>query len=189
MKLPAKIVLWLLPVFLTACTHKQQTQVQPLAPPVEDNPPPPPSTAPVNLPPPVATIPTEPTKTAPTLPPKPPAKHKKKPGNTPATATPANGSAPTQEAANPAPNPGVPAVGQLSSGDPADFRKETEDSIASIEHGLNGITRTLSDSEQKTADHIREFLKQAKAALASGDMDGAHTLAAKAKILLDELTQ
>jgi outer membrane biosynthesis protein TonB len=183
MKLPAKIVLALLPVFLTACNHKtQQAQVQPLAPPVEVNPPPPPSTAPVNLPPPVATIPPEPTKTAPTVATKPPGRRKKNKNNNAASA------APVQEAANPAPNPGVSAIGQLSSGDPADFRKETEDTIAATERGLNGITRTLSDTEQKTADHIRDFLKQAKTALASGDVDGAHTLAAKAKILLQELT-
>ncbi len=47
----------------------------------------------------------------------------------------------------------------------------------------------LSDPEQKTADHIREFLKQARAALASGDVEGAHTLAAKAQVLLAELTK
>ncbi len=186
MKLPAKIVLGLLPLFLTACIHKtQQAQVQPMAPPVEDNPPPPPSTAPVNLPPPVATIPTETTKNAPTVATKPPGKHKKNKNSNGATTN----SAPTEVAANPAPNPGVSAIGQLSSGDPADFRKETEDSIAATERGLNGITRTLNDAEQKTADHLREYLKQAKAALASGDVDGAHTLAAKAKVLLQELTQ
>ena len=185
MKLPAKIVIWLLPLFLTACHKTQQAQVQPLAPPVEDNPPPPPLTAPVNLPPPEVTIPSEPTKTAPTLPPKPPPKHKKKNNSSPAPTT-AN-PAPTQEAANP--NPGVSAIGQLSSGDPEDFKKETEDSIAATERGLNGITRTLDDAEQKTVEHIRDFLKQAKVALSSGDVDGAHTLAAKAKVLLEELTQ
>ncbi len=187
MKLPAKIVVWLLPLFLSACHKQQQAQVQPLAPPVEDNPPPAPSTAPVNLPPPVVTIPTEPTKNAPTPPTKPPAKHKKpKPTeNTPAS----NANGGTQEAANPAPNPGVSAIGQLSSGDPADFKKETEDMIAATEHGLNGITRTLNDTEKKTADQIREDLKEAKGALTTGDVDGAHTLAEKAKVLLQELTQ
>jgi hypothetical protein len=195
MKLPAKIVIWLLPLFLSACHKTQQAQVQPLAPPVEDNPPPPPSTAPVNLPPPVVTIPTEPTKNAPTPPAKPPAKHKKpKTSDTTTTATAsttggsANG-ATTQEAANPAPNPGVSAIGQLSSADPADFKKETENLIASTEHGLSSITRTLNDTEQKTADQIREDLKEAKDALTSGDVDGAHTLAEKAKVLLQELTQ
>jgi outer membrane biosynthesis protein TonB len=193
MKLPAKIVMGLLPFFLIACHKTQQAQVQPLAPPVEDNPPSPPSTAPVNLPPPVVTIPPEPTKNAPTPPTKPPAKHKKPKtkDNTPAnTNTPAaNTNGTTEEAANPAPNPGVSAIGQLSSGDPADYKKETEDMIASTEHGLAGITRTLNDTEQKTADQIREDLKEAKEALASGDVDGAHTLAEKAKVLLAELTQ
>ncbi|HEX4029295.1 MAG TPA: hypothetical protein VHX20_02980 [Terracidiphilus sp.] len=91
-----------------------------------------------------------------------------------------------EEAANP--NPGVSAIGQLSSGDPASYRQDTAKLIDSTERGLNGITRPLSDSEQKTAGQIREFLKQAKVAMASGDMDGAHTLAAKASVLLKELT-
>jgi outer membrane biosynthesis protein TonB len=185
MKLPAKIVVWLLPLFLSAC-HRQQAVVQPLAPPVVDNPPPPPSTTPVNLPPPVVTIPPEPTKTAPTPPPpKPSTKHKKQKSTPPANT--ANGT--TEEAANPAPNPGVSAIGQLSSGDPAGYKKETEDLIATTDHGLSGITRTLNDTERKIADLIREDLKEAKEALASGDVDGAHTLAEKAKVLLQELTQ
>jgi len=62
-------------------------------------------------------------------------------------------------------------------------------SIAATERGLNAITRKLSDQEQKTAAQIREFLKQARAALNSGDVDGAHTLAAKAKVLLGELSR
>jgi hypothetical protein len=100
----------------------------------------------------------------------------------------------TQEAANAPevaanPNPGVSAISELSLGDAANLRSQTEDSIATIERGLNGINRTLSDPEQKIADQIREFLKQAKAALASGDVEGAHTLAAKAKVLLEELTK
>ena len=36
---------------------------------------------------------------------------------------------------------------------------------------------------------IKEFLKQARTALASGDVDGANTLAKKAKALLGELSQ
>jgi len=121
------------------------------------------------------------TQTQPT--PKPPVKHKKP---TPASAPPppANN---TEVAANG--NPGVSAIGQLSSGDPADLRQQTINSIASIEHDLNGIGRKLSDPEQKTAAHIREFLKQAKAALNSGDVDGAQTLAVKAKVLLEELSR
>lgn len=83
----------------------------------------------------------------------------------------------------------VSAIGQLSSGDPGSYRQQTEASIASIERGLNGINRPLNDSDQKTADQIREFLKEARTALASGDVDGAHTLTAKAQVLLAALTQ
>ena len=85
--------------------------------------------------------------------------------------------------------PEVSAIGQLSSGDPAIFRQQTEGAIMAIERQLNSINRKLSDSDQKTAGQIREFLKQAKAALASGDVEGAHTLAAKAQVLLAGLTQ
>jgi hypothetical protein len=82
-----------------------------------------------------------------------------------------------------------PAIGQLSSGDPVNYRQQTEQAIWSIERGLNGINRTLSDSDQKTAAQIREFLKEARTALDSGDVDGAHTLASKAQVLLNALTQ
>jgi hypothetical protein len=83
----------------------------------------------------------------------------------------------------------VSAIGQLSSGEPSDLRLQTQNSITATEHGLSGITRELNDQEKKTADHIREFIKQAKAALNSGDVDGAATLAAKAKVLLEELSK
>ena len=91
----------------------------------------------------------------------------------------------TQQAA--AAEPAVSAIGQLSSGDPADARRRTESSLSDTEKGLNGLNRQLNDQEKKTADHIREFIKQARSALASGDVDGASTLAAKAKVLLAEL--
>jgi hypothetical protein len=182
MKFPARSVVWLLPLLLTACFHKtHQTQVQPLAPPVAATPPPAPTPAPAVLPPPVVTIPTQapPQTTSATLPPqpppRPPVKHRKPPNKI------------VQQASNE--SPGVSAIGQLSSGDPSGIERQTSNSIAATEHALNGINRKLSDQELKTAAQIREFLKQAKAALASGDIDGAHTLALKAKVLLDELTR
>lgn len=181
MRLSAGYAAWVLPLVLTGCFfHRtQQPNNQPVAPPL------PPSTTiktePVELSPSATTIPTQPTKTAktPSQPTPKPAEKRRKP-------QPTN---PSQEvAANVAPPaPAVSAIGQLSSGDPANYRRETEDSINTIEKGLNGINRSLNDSEQKTADHIREFLKQARQALTSGDVDGAHNLAAKAKVLLAEL--
>ncbi len=180
MKLPARSVACLLPLLLTGCFHKtHQPQVLPLAPPIVDALPPKPEPSPTDLPPPVVTAPIQaPAPDAnlqPQVAPKPPAKHKMSPAKN------------TQLASSE--SPGVSAIGQLTSGNPSDLRQQTENSIAATERGLNAITRPLSDQEQKTAAHIREFLKQARAALASGDADGAHTLAAKAKVLLGELSR
>jgi len=186
MRLPAKIVVGLLPLCLTGCVFHRKPQAQaqngPIAPVIVDNPPLPPATASVN--PPESTIPPQPTSAAPTPPKQQP---KKKPANRPAAtpAAPVPASA-TQQAANPAPS--VSAIGQLSSGD-GDSGQQTAESINAIERGLNSINRPLNDNEQKTADHLREFLRQARAALSSGDLDGARTLAGKARILLNELTQ
>jgi hypothetical protein len=185
MKLSAKGVAWLLPLLLlTGCFHfsfHKTDQAQPLAPPIEDTPPPKPAPSLANLPPPVVTIPTPPAEpTASTTPqetPKPPVKHRRQ-TNKPAPDT-------TQMAA--VEPPSVSAIGQLSSGDSSDLRVQTANSIAATERGLNGISRKLNDQEETTAAQIREFLKQARAALASGDVDGARTLLAKAKVLLGEL--
>jgi len=178
MRFPFKCVVLMLPLLMTACEHKQQkAQLPPLAPPDVQNIPPP-TNAP---PPPNETIPTQATQQAPT-PPQPTAQPVRKKKKTPPPAD------TTQQAANPNPSPEVSAIGQLSSGDPVELRRKTVDSIASVEVGLQRINRTLDDSEQKTADHIREFIKEAKTALASGDVDGAHTLTDKARVLLNELT-
>jgi hypothetical protein len=88
---------------------------------------------------------------------------------------------------------GTPSpIGQLTTGDSAmgeKAKRETTDLISGTEQGLNGIKRALSTEEKVTAAQIRTYLKQAQQALASGDTDGAHTLATKAKLLLDELTK
>lgn len=170
----------MLPLLLTGCFHhRHQVQNQQLAPPL----PPQPaiSTSSVDLPASATTIPPMPTETAKASAKEP---HRPRRRRKPVDKNP-------QEAANVMPDvpPTVSAIGQLSSGDPADYRNQTADSINTLERGLNGLNRELSTPEQKTAEHIREFLKEARAALASGDVDGAHTLAAKAKVLLAELTK
>jgi len=188
MKSPAGRIVGLLPLLLLAgCFHfhkSDQSQVQTLAPPIEDAPPPKPAPSPTDLPPPVVTVPAQTPAPAPEpLPeekPKPPVKHK----NPAPAPSPANAA---QQAS--IPSPGVSAIGQLSSGEPSDLRQQTQNTIVATERELSGITRELNDQEKKTADHIREFLKQAKAALNTGDVDGAATLAAKAKVLLGELSK
>lgn len=184
MKAGLRSVAWLLPLILTGCFHKQPQVInQPLAPPIEDTPnqAPVPSPAPGDLPPPVISTPADnTTKTDTTKPaegePKPPVHHKK-----PAPK-------PVQQASN-GETPSVSAIGQLSSGDGSDLRSQTDASIQSTDRALKQITRPLSDTEKKTAAQITEFLKQARSALGSGDVDGAHTLALKAKVLLDQLTK
>lgn len=186
MKTHLRGVALVLPLILTACEHKShQIASQPLAPPIVDTPPANPAPPPAELPPPVVTVPgqtTAPQNTAQTQPPaetQKPKAHHKKPATAPTTKDP-------EQASNPTPE--VSAIGQLSPGDPADLQQQTQTSIASTEKGLSEINRKLSDQEEKTAAQIREFLKQAKAALASSDVDGAHTLALKAKVLLGEIT-
>jgi hypothetical protein len=181
MKLPAQIVVSLVPLALAGCfLHKtQKPPAQPLAPKIETtSAPPPPST----LPPPVVTIPPKPQVSETRLPaqsPKvPPKRKKEKPAPLPAE---------TQQASSG--QPAVSAIGQLTTGDPLQSRHQAEAAIAETERGLNNLHRQLNDPEKKTAAHIREFIKQAKAALASGNIDGASTLAAKAKVLLAELTK
>ena len=191
MRISVKYAIWLLALLPLAqgCDQKKPKaqQTQTLAPPIIDVPPAQPSTvSTADLPPPVIGD-TEPkpdpnaTATKPPEPVKKPVHHPKKPA---APAAPAA----TQETASANPNPpAVSAIGQLSGGASGDLRTQTEETIASTEKGVNSITRTLNDGETKTAAQIHEFLKQARQALATGDVDGAHTLAVKAKVLLTEL--
>ena len=114
-------------------------------------------------------------------------------GGTPAqSASPATAqSAPPQQQAA-APGAAASPIGQLTIGDSAlgeKTKKETADLINGTEQGLNGIKRSLSTDEKSTAAQIRNYLKQAQQALDNGDTDGAHNLATRAKLLLDELTK
>jgi hypothetical protein len=178
MKLSAKGAVWLLLLLLTGCFHKTQVaQNQPLAPPIEDTPPPKPEPAPTNLPPPVVTIPEQPQQQQITPPAEPVKKQprRKKPQNT---------NTQVASAATPAP---VPAIGNLTTNDPPTMRQSTDVLIEQTEKSLKAITRKLDDQEQKTSAQITEYIKQARDALKAGDVDGAHNLATKAKLLLDEL--
>ena len=173
MRLPARSFAWLLPLFLTACINVTgHKPVQALPPSIHTSL----TATPVQLSSSELALPSQPLISSisvlPQQTPRPPFRHRKAPGD-------------PQEASSE--NPGVSAIGQLSSGDPPDLWRETVDSITATEHGLNGIHRTLSYQERRTATQIRQYLKHAKQALSSGDVDGAHTLASKAKLLLSEL--
>lgn len=184
----------LLPLVLSGCVHKTHQQAQqPLAPPIEDAPLPAPLNAPANLPPPVETKPepTPPVNLSP--PPKPqpannPPKKTRHPVSKPSPATAAAPAPAPQQSAASNPPEEVSAVGNLSSSVASDSREQTLKTISDIEKGVNGLNRKLSEQEQKTSLQIHDFLRQARTALDTGDIDGAKTLTIKAKVLLTELT-
>lgn len=187
MKMRASYAGWVLPFFLTACFPFHKTRQKPVQAfvPQAGNLPRPSATHP-ELPDSALLIPSEPFDSDASAileeAAKPAARHRR-PASRPAQESADNPPAAETE------NLGVSAIGQLSSGDLSDQRRETEASIASTERGLHGINRPLSNQEQKTAAQIRGFLKQARQALLSGDVDGAYTLAAKARVLLGELSR
>ena len=193
MNLVARRFAWLLPLVLCACAHNvNQSPMQALAPPIEDTPPPP-DLAPTALPAPEPNIPKTTVPVA--LPPEPvkavPKHHKstlKAANPSQASAAPAPQTGTVAEAP-PAPPAEESASGKFGTPEGADSQKQTETSIDDVERGLNGIGRKLSDAETKTSMQIREYLKQARTALSGGDVDGAKTLATKAKALLGELNQ
>jgi hypothetical protein len=200
----------LLAVFCTGCLHKSLPPPQAQAPPLQTgkgtlspqtksqqqektdaplaSPLPPPSAQNVPLPP-----PPPPKKVR--KKPKPPAVKPPDTAQSPATSGASQPAASTSQATPPQ-TPGAAGtpspIGQLTTGDSAMGEKakhETSDLITSTEQGLSGIKRALSTEEKVTAAQIRTFLKQAQQALDNGDTDGAHGLALKAKLLLDELTK
>jgi hypothetical protein len=81
-------------------------------------------------------------------------------------------------------------IGQLTAGptqDTTGSRQQAATLIDSTQRGVASL-RNLNGDQNKTVAQIRSFLDQAERALHNGDVDGAHTLATKAKTLLDELT-
>jgi hypothetical protein len=183
MNMRARNVAWLLPFFLSGCFFSHKSQLQPdqwFAPPLANLPKPPVSHP--EIPETALILPDLPMATVADLDGEdlPPVRHRRP-------------FKPTQQADNTAPAPdenaGVSAIGTLSSGESSNLRTETEESLAATERGLNGLNRNLSEQEQKTVVQIREYLKQAREALNTGDVDGARTLAAKAKAVLSELSQ
>jgi hypothetical protein len=182
MKLRVSSVVWLLPLFLSGCLlkpHRQAVAKLPL--PASKIPKP--QVLHPEFPLAAIAIPLEPVEDddpdAEVHPAAPPVHHHRPPEK------------PAQVAENPpAPEtPGVSAIGQLSSGEPTRTYHESLELIAATERGLKEINRPLSDQEKKTAAQIKQYLKQARQALNTGDVDGAATLAAKAQVLLRELTQ
>ena len=82
------------------------------------------------------------------------------------------------------------AIGQITAGpaqDTTESRQQATKLITTTEHGVDSL-KNLNGDQSKTVALIHSFLEQAERALHAGDIDGANTLATKAKTLLDELT-
>jgi hypothetical protein len=102
--------------------------------------------------------------------------------------------APTEPVATPAtpvaePSSEDAAIGALTAGNEANprMRQEAADMIGSIEQRLNGLSAQKAEEQKAQISKVRNFQRQAREALASGDAEGAKTLAMKGKLLLDDL--
>jgi hypothetical protein len=83
------------------------------------------------------------------------------------------------------------AVGALTSGGEANPRSQQEaaDMIAANEKRLNALPAQIVDEQKAQINKVKNFQRQAQEALSSGDVEGAKTLATKAKLLLDDLSK
>lgn len=81
------------------------------------------------------------------------------------------------------------AIGALSLGGEASpqAQKEATDLIASIQRRLKALSSRKGKEDRAQISRIRNFAQQAQQALDSGDVEGAKTLATKARLLLDDL--
>lgn len=81
------------------------------------------------------------------------------------------------------------SIGALSTGGDSNPRSQQEaaEMIASNEKRLNGFSAQTVESQKAQISKVRNFQKQAQDALTSGDVEGAKTLATKAKLLLDDI--
>lgn len=189
-------VVMLLPLFLAGCRHK--TQAKPPA--AAQAPAIPLSTVANNVPLylPNAQLPdiTMATPTPPEAKPQPHKEvHHRRPKHVTIPATPEAPAKPPQPTPEQLAN-GVPTdispIGQLSAAGEStniERRRKIVDEINATEKSLNDIKRPLNTEEQNTAAQIRTFLAKAKDALTRADLDGAHTLVTKAKVLLNEIAR
>ena len=85
------------------------------------------------------------------------------------------------------PPPPPQELGQLTTGDAAPLRQQTEELLRSQQRRLSAISPAVAALHSQQIEQARLFLKQADDAWQKADVDGARTLATKAKVLLDEV--
>ena len=85
--------------------------------------------------------------------------------------------------------PAVAGIGALTVGGEQSPRalQQANELLASNEKRLNSLTAEAAKAQADLVAKVRNFQKEAQQALASGDAEGARTLATKGKLLLDDL--
>jgi hypothetical protein len=97
--------------------------------------------------------------------------------------------APVEMASNTPPPPPVNVVGSLTAGGDAApaAQQKAAGAINEVEKQLAGLATATLEAQKDGVARVKNFLRQAHDALKSGDVEGALTLAGKAKVLLDDL--
>lgn len=95
----------------------------------------------------------------------------------------------TPEESSPEPVPEADAIGELTTGGATNpqAQQEAAEMISTIGNRLKAIPAQTARHQRTQINKIRNFWHQAQGALNSGDVEGAKTLATKAKLLLDDL--
>jgi hypothetical protein len=84
--------------------------------------------------------------------------------------------------------PTIQLTGGTTAAQASQERATTEQLTASTEENLKKIAdRQLNPSQQEIVNQIQQFVDQSKKAVAAGDLERAHNLALKARLLSDEL--
>jgi hypothetical protein len=88
------------------------------------------------------------------------------------------------------PEPIVELKGNTSTEQASQQRFTTEQLTTATEANLKKIEgRQLNPSQQEMVSQIKQFMEQAKSAVAAGDLGRGHNLAIKARLLSDELVK
>ncbi len=89
-----------------------------------------------------------------------------------------------------APPPSI-ELGQLSAGGDSGtgLRAETNTLLTTQKLRLEKLPATIGATHAADVEQARRFLKSAEDAWKTGDVEGAHTLAVKAKVLIDDLSK
>jgi hypothetical protein len=81
------------------------------------------------------------------------------------------------------------AIGALTAGGETNpqTKQDATELIASLERRINSLPTQTTEEQKAQISKVRNFWRDAQAALKSGDAEGAMTLAIKAKVLLDDM--